>query len=384
MKRFFLIAGRIIVYVFAVAGFVLIAGFFAVKFHLTDVPGYVDNQSQTFQQLANTIDQAKDSASALTYDKNVSVDVINQYISDLVAVRAQKFNILCGIKNLAAYYPVNAHIIFNQYQKSYNDALAAKMIFSAKQQLNNSGQSLTDTCGTSSISEIEVAKTVASPTGKNLYPWMNDDEWTTISTAITKDKNDILRASEVAGIDPRFITANLAVEQLRLFHSQRELFEKFFKPLSILGNATKTSLGVMGIKEATAKDIERHLTDKNSPYYLGLGHEHDLDFSTNDPNTERYNRLTNEKNHYYSYLYGALYLKEILNQWKQAGYDIQSRPEIVGTLFNIGFSQSHPNDAPQVGGSQITIGNDKYSFGSLSFEFYYSGELSEDFPLVSY
>jgi len=54
-----------------------------------------------------------------------------------------------------------------------------------------------------------------------------------------------------------------------------------------------------GLKEETAKQIEQNLTDKNSPYYLGPNYEHLLDFQTADPDTERFNRLTDDKNHYY-------------------------------------------------------------------------------------
>jgi hypothetical protein len=71
-----------------------------------------------------------------------------------------------------------------------------------------------------------------------------------------------------------------------------------------------------------------------------------------------------------------------MKQWKDAGYDIKYRPEIVGTLFNVGFPQSKPKVNPQVGGSQILAGGQKYSFGSLAYEFYYSGELLYEFPYV--
>jgi len=69
----------------------------------------------------------------------------------------------------------------------------------------------------------------------------------------------------------------------------------------------------------------------------------------------------------------------MMEQWKKAGFNIDKRPEIICTLFNVGFPQSKPNGSPKVGGSKITIGETKYSFGRLGYEFFYSGELVEYF-----
>ena len=67
-------------------------------------------------------------------------------------------------------------------------------------------------------------------------------------------------------------------------------------------------------------------------------------------------------------------------QWERAGFDISNRPEILFTLFNIGFSESHPSANPQCGGSHITVGDHIYTFGAIGFDFYYSGELAKEFP----
>jgi hypothetical protein len=136
----------------------------------------------------------------------------------------------------------------------------------------------------------------------------------------------------------------------------------------------------MGIKEETAIQIENNLKNKTSPFYLGKNFENLLDFQTTDMKQERFTRMTDQHAHYYSYLYAALFLKQIETQWKNAGYDISSRPEILTTLYNIGFANSKPNANPQSGGAEIDIGNFKYSFGSLGAEFYNSNELIAEFP----
>ncbi len=215
--------------------------------------------------------------------------------------------------------------------------------------------------------------------GTSQSSWQQSEEWATLQTAITKDNSDITKAAAVANIKPRLLVAPLVVEQLRLFTSEREIYKQIFEPLTMLGVQSQYSWGIMGIKEETAKTIEQNLKDTTSPYYLGASYEHLLDFTSTstDANTERFNRLTDDKSRYYSYLYAALYEKEIITQWNKAGIDITNRPEIIATLFNIGFTHSKPNQDPQVGGAEIVIGNETYSFGGLAGEFYASNELPQ-------
>jgi hypothetical protein len=210
--------------------------------------------------------------------------------------------------------------------------------------------------------------------------WNKTAEWTTLKAAITKDADTINQASYVTGVDPRLITAQLVAEQLRLYTSEREVFKQIFAPLKILGSQSQFSWGIMGLKEDTAIQIENNLKDATSTYYPGPQFAGLLDFKTANPIQERFDRLTDQHAHYYDYLYTALYLKEIMVQWKNAGFDISNRPEILSTLYNIGFAHSNPNANPSVGGAEITIDNKTYSFGSLAYQFYYSTELTDLFP----
>lgn len=210
--------------------------------------------------------------------------------------------------------------------------------------------------------------------------WANNEEWQVLKEAVLKDQDVINRAANVAHVPARFIVSSLIVEQLRLFYSEREVFKAVFAPLKILGNQSQFSWGVMGIKQDTAIKIESNLKDQASPYYLGPDYEHLLDFTTNDHDTERFNRLTDEDNRYYSYLYAGLAMKELETQWQKAGNPIDSRPDIVATLFNIGFDNSHPHPSPIAGGAEIDIGSSTYSFGSLAGDFYNSNELINEFP----
>ena len=169
-------------------------------------------------------------------------------------------------------------------------------------------------------------------------------------------------------------------EQIRLFNSSREAYKKWIGPLKILSVETTFSLGVTGIKVPTAQTIEKNLKDSTSIFYLGKRYENLLDFHTQNIAQERFSRLTSYKNHYYSYLYAALNVKQINTQWEKSGFPISERPEILATLYNIGYEVSVPKKNPVVGGSGINIKGKKYSFGAVAYEFYYSGELFDLFP----
>lgn len=224
--------------------------------------------------------------------------------------------------------------------------------------------------------DTPAAAVVPSFTG----PWQESEEWRVMEEAIRKDEEVIARAALDAGVPARLIVANLVAEQLRLFFTEREAFKKWFYPLKILGPQSQFSWGVMGMKEETAIAVERHLIDTTSPFYLGPEYEHLLAFSTDDPKTERYLRMTDQYDHYYSYLYAGLYLKQLMAQWERAGFPIDSRPDILSTLYNIGFTRSIPKADPQVGGASLMIAGRQYSFGGLAADFYESALLADLFP----
>lgn len=211
-------------------------------------------------------------------------------------------------------------------------------------------------------------------------PWQESEEWSVMETAIRRDQAVIERAANDSGVPARLIVANLVSEQLRLFFTEREAYKKWFYPLKILGPQSQFSWGVMGMKEDTAVMVENNLKDPNSPYYLGPQYEHLLDFKTEDIAGERFTRMTDQHDHYWSYLYAGLYLKQIQTQWERAGFTIDDRPDILSTLFNIGFKYSIPKADPQVGGAAITLSNGTKSFGGLAKEFYDSNLLTDIFP----
>jgi hypothetical protein len=214
--------------------------------------------------------------------------------------------------------------------------------------------------------------------------WSETIQWDVVKGGLQKDTAIISRVSAETGVSARMIAAAVAPEQIRFFaeSSNREVFKRYFEPLKILASLSQFSLGVSGMKQKTAEEVERHTTDTTSLFYPGDEYAVLISYgsSTTDRSGDLFNRLTDEKDHYYSYLYTALYLKQIEMQWKRSGFDVSARPDVLVTLFNLGFSASAPKASPQVAGAPITIGGQTYSFGELGATFYHSDELLAEFP----
>ncbi|MBI3458847.1 hypothetical protein HY061_01125 [Candidatus Azambacteria bacterium] len=234
---------------------------------------------------------------------------------------------------------------------------------------------------TSGIIDNQTKNFLSNPKDYPVFPLAHTPEWIVFRQAVSKDKIIIEKISSEAGIPARMLIALLVPEQMRLFHSNRPLFKKIFEPLKLLGNQNQFSWGIFGIKNETAQLIEKHLKDSKSPFYLGPAFEYLLDFQSSDQDQERFQRIINEGDRTYSYLYAALYLAQIKNQWNQAGFPIDDKPEILATLWNLGFEKSNPKANPSSGGSILPINNTKWSFGSFTSAFYYSDELIEIFPI---
>lgn len=402
-------------YLLAGVGGVFLCVLLAVKMRWTNVDGEIDQfdgnfaqtQSNLFHQ-AQVLGAATASASLTHADSTTSSgsatltpfiftaeDKLAQLQQEIARQQEQlklHQELLCSLSLLGHDYPQNILPILQHYQQTQNLPLTTKMLAALQNNLSldqNTWSTNLNTCLTNfdaqTLNEVTLLQQIqALPPNQNpnVFVWHDAEHWPILADAILKDQTVIQQAADLVGIDARLIVACLTGEQVRLFNSQRELFKQFFSPMKILANSSTISLGTMGMKPSTGEEIERHLKDKHSPYYLGAQYENLLDFKTSDHGNERYARLTDQNNHFYSYLYAALYLKQFLTQWQKAGFPLDDRPEILITLYNVGFPQSKPNPTPKVGGSAIQLGDQKYTFGRLGYEFYYSGALMEQFPLT--
>ncbi|MES2668731.1 MAG: hypothetical protein V4644_03530 [Patescibacteria group bacterium] len=212
--------------------------------------------------------------------------------------------------------------------------------------------------------------------------WNGTPEWDVVEGGLLKDAAVIERVSHETGVPARLIAASVIPEQIRFFTAEREVFKRYFEPLKILGSLSQFSLGVSGIKQETARLVELQANDPSSPFYPGPEAARLLRYpaGTKDADAALFARLTDEKDHYYSYLYTALYLKEVEAQWEKAGFDVSDDPYALVTLFNIGFKNSVPKEDPKAGGAQIAVGGRTYVFGELGGDFFVSDEMLDVFP----
>ena len=277
---------------------------------------------------------------------------------------------------LARFYPENARLIMRAAATSDDPLAVERMVRAAGVYFPDN-----DTLASMQHHVTNALNRAPQQQNGNIIPWMRGAEWPPLKEAILRDSALIIEAGRLTGVEPRLIVGCLIGEQIRLFNSKREMFKRYLGPVKVLSVESQFSYGVNGIKDFTAQAVEEHLKDPTSEFYMGPAYEHLLDFATNDPETERYNRLVDYQNHLYSYIYTGCILHQTMLQWRRAGYDISNRPELLITLFNLGFNKSVPHADAMPGGSTIEVGDNKYTFGAIGFDFYYSGEMADAFPL---
>jgi len=357
-SKWFKIPFYTLTFAFAAIGFFLTVSYAAIQMGWTKEGGIVDSNNRYFQEMQDK------------YNQDFKVDSVTMV--------QKRYEAMERIIVLNEFYPQNAQYILSVLQKGTDSYEVIRMLDAVDLQLkeNKSYQK--------ALSKIKFnAKRTKQVTTLSAFDWMNIAEWKTFKEAVSKDKKLIDSVANQTGVEGRLIVSCLVGEQIRLFNSSREAYKKWIGPLKVLSVESQFSFGVTGIKELTAKNIEQHLKDPGSIYYLGSKYERLLDFQGQDTatiNKERIDRLTDFHNHYYSYMYAALFLKQVKVQWEKEGFPIDKRPEILATLFNVGYPQSKPKSNPRVGGSTIEIDKKPYSFGAIAYQFYYSGELFDLFP----
>ncbi len=248
-------------------------------------------------------------------------------------------------------------------------------LFNVRGSISDRNKFFTQEVATSTNKPAEAASGVCNDPTSNDCGWSGSPEWQVVKSGLEKDQTIITKVSSETGVPTRMISAIVMPEQMRFFTANREVFKKVFEPLKILGSLTQFSLGISGIKEDTARAIENQANNPASQFYPGAGYEKLIAYPDGvKHDDELYARLTDSKNHYYQYLYTALFIKEVESQWQNAGFNITTKPEIIATLFNLGFQASHPKSEPITAGSSITTGGKTYTYGELGALFYYSTE----------
>ncbi len=343
---------NIALYLFAIVGVIFIGVYFAMKWGLLNVKGSASERNSYFFNSKKGF---------LSNRANATNDL----------------TINCQVNVLGKYAPLTAINIYKSISNGTNKDVLVHMIKVASVRFKDDKNYMKeiDGCYTKTGEMIDLPMSA--------YHWADTDEWRLMREVFSRDQEIIKKAAEDAGIPPRIILGGVIGEQFRFFSNRRESFKGYFEPLKILASLSNTSFGIAGLKPKTVQTIENNLKDPNSPFYLGPDMEHVADYVGGVGTDEaRLSRITDTKNPYYSYLYVGLFMRQVQEQWQKAGYHIGNRPDVLATLYNLGFYYSIPKDEPKSGGSTITINGVDYVFGDIAYEFYYSGELSDIFPIV--
>jgi len=346
----------------AIACFLILTAL-AVKFKWTNDSGNIDVNNRYYESMANQYG--------------------NESKKDSVTLVKDEYLMFQKLGIVARFYPQNAKIIVNAYNQSKNIYTALRMLDAIEVQLKDNSEFMT---ALKSINKNAKVK------AESVYEWSNYKAWKQFCATLTKDKRAIDSVSRLTGVESRIIILCVVAEQLRMFNSGREKFKQYVYPYSRLILPTNRGYGVSGILEHTAHRIERTLFSPNDPFYPGDYFQKIINVQDSFPGlvddsiaahkSKTIQRLIKGGDHYYSYLYTALLMRQFQAHWERAGFTLSNRPEVLGTLFNLGYQKSKPKTNPQVGGSTFKIGDRAYTFGGLCFEVYYSGELQEAFPIT--
>jgi hypothetical protein len=361
VKKYLLISYKVVIHLLALMALFLMLTALAVKMKWTNETGDVDINNRYFDKVSSSYGQPLDSTN-------------EQYL---------KARVFQKIGVLSHRHPMNAEIILSAYQKSKDVRIAARMLDAIQLLLKK------DKYLQREFSKINHYRSKQTQT---LYPWAHSQAWKDFCKAVAHDKHAIDSVARMTGVEPRLLVMCLVGEQVRMFNSGREKFKQYVVPFSRLILPKNRGYGVTGILQHTALRIERTLFDEKSPFYAGGYFQNCINVNDSFPEgindtieshkLKTIQRLIKGGDHYYSYLYTAFLIRQYQAQWEDAGFSLAYRPEIIGTLFNLGYEKSKPSAHPKVGGSDFMVANRMYTFGGLCYEFYYSGELQHLFPLT--
>jgi hypothetical protein len=345
-----------------VAAFLILTAL-AVKFKWTNDAGDVDINNRYYEDIASQYG--------------------NESKKDSATIARDEYIMFQRLGVLSRFYPHNAKVISEAYQHEKNVYTALRMLDAVSILLRDNKEFMR---------EMKDVNKKAKFNSGSVYAWSNYTVWKQFCNTIIKDKRAIDSVSRLTGVESRIIVMCVVGEQLRMFNSGREKFKQYVYPYSRLILPSNRGYGVSGILEHTALRIESTLFNEKDPFYPGDYFQQTINVRDSFPEVindsisahrhKTIQRLIKGGDHYYSYLYTAYLMRQFQAHWERNNFDLSNRPEILGTLFNLGYQKSKPKKNPEVGGSTFKIGEKDYTFGGLCFEFYYSGEMQDAFPIT--
>ncbi|MBU2506483.1 MAG: hypothetical protein KJ799_07145 [Bacteroidetes bacterium] len=144
---------------------------------------------------------------------------------------------------------------------------------------------------------------------------------------ITERKETILSVSDKFDINPAYLSAIIYTERTKNYDWTDEAFDEVIARVG-----QNSSLGFSQVKMKTAYFIERQLSDSTSKFYCGIKYKGILEVSKSP-----FKLITKLQNDSLNILYAAAYLRMIQTFWSNSGYSIDDKPEIIGSLYQLGL-----------------------------------------------
>lgn len=144
---------------------------------------------------------------------------------------------------------------------------------------------------------------------------------------IFERKGMILAASRIFNINPLYLSAVIYTERTKNYDWTDEAFDEVIARVG-----QNSSIGFAQVKMKTAYFIERQLSDSTSKFYCGKKYEHILGGSKTP-----FKLIEKLKTDSLNILYAAAYLRLIQSFWGNKGYSIDNKPEIIGSLYQLGL-----------------------------------------------
>ncbi len=148
---------------------------------------------------------------------------------------------------------------------------------------------------------------------------------------IIERKQLISLAAETFDINASYLSAIIYTERTKNYDWTDEAFDELIARVG-----QNSSIGFSQVKIKTAYFIEKQLSDSTSVFYCGRKYEKALEVSKSP-----FQLIEKLKNDSLNILYAAAYVKIIQSFWQNRGYSINDKPEIIGSLYQLGLF--HPN-----------------------------------------
>jgi len=158
-------------------------------------------------------------------------------------------------------------------------------------------------------------------------------------------KNQILieNAAHKFTVNPLYLSAIIYVERILNYNQVDDSLD-----ITLAKIGYNSSIGFAQVKLKTAYFIERQLHKPTSLFYPGGIYENFLQVSRNP--SDLIEKLRDDAS---NILYASAYLRLMQSRWEKAGFPIDQRPDILGTLYSTGLfnddgteRQPHMNPKP--------------------------------------